>query len=39
MDNDALGRDLADRIEAIAHETCRKDLSIARHLPDEEGMD
>jgi hypothetical protein len=39
MDNDAPGRDLAERIEAIARETGRADLSLARHLPEAEGAD
>jgi hypothetical protein len=39
MDNDAAGRALAERIEALARETGRSDLSIVRHLPEGEGMD
>lgn len=39
MDNDAPGRALAERIEAIARQTVRTDLSIARHLPADEGAD
>lgn len=38
-DNDTGGRELAERIEALAHETGREGLSIIRHLPEGEGVD
>jgi len=38
-DNDAGGRELADRIAAIAAETGREDLAIVRDLPAGEGSD
>jgi len=39
MDNDEAGRDLAEQIEALARDMAAKDLSILRHLPEDEGMD
>jgi hypothetical protein len=38
-DNDAAGRVLADRIEAIAQETGRTDLQITQDLPEGQGSD
>ena len=38
-DNDQGGRTLADKIEAIARETARADLTILRDLPEGEGQD
>ena len=39
MDNDAPGRDLAERIAAIARKMGRDDHTILPHLPEGEGMD
>jgi DNA primase len=38
-DNDEAGRELADRIEAIAQETGREDLQITQDLPEGQGSD
>ena len=38
-DNDEGGRELADKIEALARETGRADLTIVRDLPEGEGQD
>ena len=38
-DNDEGGRELAERIEALAGETGRADLAIVRHLPETAGTD
>lgn len=39
LDNDPAGRDLAVRIEALAHATNRDDLIVRTHLPGGEGQD
>ena len=39
MDNDEAGRIPAGRIEALAEQTGRTDLTILRHLPEGEGRD